>query len=85
VFHEFSETASRVHRRRRPGPARLSQPASVDDQIRRVVTLLAREMLLAGPGKQTVLDRLLDVLAVLGPDPQRDRPALVPRGQTSLA
>jgi len=31
-----------------------------------VVTLLSREMLLAEPGKQTVLDRLLDVLVVLG-------------------
>jgi hypothetical protein len=31
-----------------------------------VVTLLSREMLHAEPGKQTVLDRLLDVLVVLG-------------------
>jgi transcriptional regulator GlxA family with amidase domain len=38
----------------------------VDDPIHRVVTLLSREMLLAEPGKQTVLDRLLDVLVVLG-------------------
>ena len=47
-------------------PPVLSLPASVDDPIHRVVTLLSREMLLAEPGKQTVLDRLLDVLVVLG-------------------
>ena len=44
----------------------LSLPASIDDPIHQVVTLLSREMLLAEPGKQTVLDRLLDVLVVLG-------------------
>src|SRR6202008_1599513 len=44
----------------------LSLSASVDDPIHRVVTLLSREMLLAEPGKQTVLDPLLDVLVVLG-------------------
>src|SRR6202008_1932334 len=44
----------------------LSLSASVDDPIHRVVALLSREMLLAEPGKQTVLDRLLDVLVVLG-------------------
>jgi hypothetical protein len=38
-------------------PPVLSLPASVDDPIHRVVTLLSREMLLAEPGKQTVLDR----------------------------
>jgi AraC-like DNA-binding protein len=47
-------------------PPVLSLPASVDDPIHQVVTLLSREMLLAEPGKQTVLDRLLDVLVVLG-------------------
>src|SRR4029077_2127609 len=47
-------------------PPGLSLPASIDDPIHQVVTLLSREMLLAEPGKQTVLDRLLDVLVVLG-------------------
>jgi AraC-like DNA-binding protein len=47
-------------------PPVLSLPASMDDPIHQVVTLLSREMLLADPGKQTVLDRLLDVLVVLG-------------------
>jgi hypothetical protein len=45
-------------------PPVLSLPASVDDPIHRVVTLLSREMLPAEPGKQTVLDRLLDVLGL---------------------
>jgi AraC-like DNA-binding protein len=47
-------------------PPVLSLPASVDDPIHAVVTLLSRELLHAEPGKQTVLDRLLDVLVVLG-------------------
>jgi AraC-like DNA-binding protein len=47
-------------------PPVLSLPASVDDPIHQVVTLLSREMLHTEPGKQTVLDRLLDVLVVLG-------------------
>src|SRR5215469_5554660 len=47
-------------------PPVLSLPASVHDPIHQVVTLLSREMLHAEPGKQTVLDRLLDVLVVLG-------------------
>jgi AraC-like DNA-binding protein len=47
-------------------PPVLSLPASMDDPVHQVVTLLSREMLLAEPGKQTVLDRLLDVLVVLG-------------------
>jgi AraC-like DNA-binding protein len=47
-------------------PPVLSLPASMDDPIHQVITLLSREMLLAEPGKQTVLDRLLDVLVVLG-------------------
>jgi AraC-like DNA-binding protein len=47
-------------------PPVLPLPASMDDPIHQVVTLLSREMLLAEPGKQTVLDRLLDVLVVLG-------------------
>ena len=47
-------------------PSVLSLPASLDDPIHQVVTLLSREMLLDEPGKQTVLDRLLDVLVVLG-------------------
>src|SRR6476620_3184440 len=47
-------------------PPVLFLPASIDDPIHQVVALLSREMLLAEPGKQTVLDRLLDVLVVLG-------------------
>jgi AraC-like DNA-binding protein len=47
-------------------PPVLSLPASVDDPIHGVVTLLSREMLHSEPGQQTVLDRLLDVLVVLG-------------------
>ena len=47
-------------------PPVLSLPASIDDPVHQVVALLSREMLLAEPGKQTVLDRLLDVLVVLG-------------------
>lgn len=40
-------------------------PASVEDPVNAIVTLLSREMLHDAPGKQTVLDRLLDVLVVL--------------------
>jgi AraC-like DNA-binding protein len=47
-------------------PPVLSLPASIHDPIHQVATLLSREMLHAEPGKQTVLDRLLDVLVVLG-------------------
>ncbi len=47
-------------------PPVLSLPATIDDPIHAVVTLLSREMLHAQPGRQTVLDRLLDVLVVFG-------------------
>ena len=47
-------------------PPVLPLPATVDDPIHAVVTLLSREILRAEPGQQTVLDRLLDVLVVLG-------------------
>jgi AraC-like DNA-binding protein len=47
-------------------PVVLPLPASMDDPVHQVVTLLSREMLLAEPGKQTVLDRMLDVLVILG-------------------
>lgn len=47
-------------------PPVLAFPASVDDPIHAVVTLLSREMAHPQPGQQTVLDRLLDVLVVLG-------------------
>lgn len=47
-------------------PPVLSLPASVDDPIHGVVTLLSRELSRLEPGQQTVLDRLLDVLVVLG-------------------
>ncbi len=47
-------------------PPMLPLPATVDDPIHAVVTLLSREMLHAQPGRQTVLDRLLDVLVVFG-------------------
>lgn len=47
-------------------PPVLSIPSSIGDPINGVVTLLSREMAHPGPGQQTVLDRLLDVLVVLG-------------------
>jgi AraC-like DNA-binding protein len=47
-------------------PPVLSLPASMDDPIHAVVTLLSRELSHVEPGQQTVLDRLLDVLVVLG-------------------
>jgi AraC-like DNA-binding protein len=47
-------------------PPVLAFPASVDDPIHGVVTMLSREMAHPRPGQQTVLDRLLDVLVVLG-------------------
>ncbi|MFZ0713105.1 cupin domain-containing protein [Mycobacterium sp.] len=47
-------------------PPVLSLPASIDDPIHAVVALLSREMLHKQPGRQTVLDRLLDVLVVFG-------------------
>ena len=47
-------------------PPVLTVPASVDDPIHGVLTLLSREMTHPQPGQQTVLDRLLDVLVVLG-------------------
>lgn len=47
-------------------PPVLSIPARLDDPIHGVVELLSRELSDAEPGRQTVLDRLLDVLVVLG-------------------
>jgi AraC-like DNA-binding protein len=47
-------------------PSVLAFPASSDDPIHGVVMLLSREMADPQPGQQTVLDRLLDVLVVLG-------------------
>jgi AraC-like DNA-binding protein len=47
-------------------PGVLAFPASVDDPIHGIVTLLSREMAHPQPGQQTVLDRLLDLLVVLG-------------------
>lgn len=47
-------------------PPVLSLPATIDDPIHAVVSLLSREMLHQQPGRQTVLDRLLDVLVVYG-------------------
>jgi AraC-like DNA-binding protein len=47
-------------------PPVLRLPAAIDDPIHAVVALLSREMLHEEPGRQTVLDRLLDVLVVLG-------------------
>ena len=46
-------------------PSVLPLPATIDDATHTVVALLSREMLRNEPGKQTVLDRLLDVLVVL--------------------
>jgi AraC-like DNA-binding protein len=47
-------------------PPVLALPASIDDPAHGVVTLLSRELAHPAPGQQTVLDRLLDVLVVLG-------------------
>ena len=47
-------------------PPRLAIPARIDDPIHGVVSLLSRELSPVEPGRQTVLDRLLDVLVVLG-------------------
>ncbi|WP_197514994.1 AraC family transcriptional regulator [Mycobacterium sp. 852013-50091_SCH5140682] len=47
-------------------PPILPLPANVDDPIHTVVALLSREMQHENPGRQTVLDRLLDVLVVFG-------------------
>ena len=47
-------------------PMVLSIPARIDDPIHGVVALLSRELSHVEPGRQTVLDRLLDVLVVLG-------------------
>jgi AraC-like DNA-binding protein len=41
-------------------------PSRVDNPIHGVVALLSRELAHVEPGRQTVLDRLLDVLVVLG-------------------
>lgn len=41
-------------------------PSRMDNPIHGVVALLSRELSHAEPGRQTVLDRLLDVLVVLG-------------------
>ncbi len=47
-------------------PPVLSIPSRIDNPIHGVVTLLSRELSHVEPGRQTVLDRLLDVLVVLG-------------------
>lgn len=47
-------------------PPVLAFPASVDDPVHGVVSLLSRELAQSRPGQQTVLDRLLDVLVVMG-------------------
>lgn len=47
-------------------PPILSIPSRMDNPIHSVVALLSREMTQVEPGRQTVLDRLLDVLVVLG-------------------
>jgi AraC-like DNA-binding protein len=47
-------------------PPVLSIPSRIDNPIHGVVSLLSRELSQEAPGRQTVLDRLLDVLVVLG-------------------
>ena len=47
-------------------PPVLSIPSGIDNPIHGVVALLSRELAHVEPGRQTVLDRLLDVLVVLG-------------------
>ena len=46
-------------------PAVLTLSSAIDEPLRDVITLLSRELTIAEPGQQTVLDRLLDVLLVL--------------------
>lgn len=47
-------------------PPILPIPSRIDNPIHRVVALLSSELAHVQPGRQTVLDRLLDVLVVLG-------------------
>ncbi|MBB2943401.1 AraC-like DNA-binding protein [Actinoplanes lutulentus] len=47
-------------------PQLLPIKASEDDPVQGVVALIAREMVNDSPGKQTVLDRLLDILVIYG-------------------
>jgi AraC-like DNA-binding protein len=47
-------------------PPVLSIPSRMDNPIHGVVAILSRELAYIEPGRQTVLDRLLDVLVVLG-------------------
>jgi AraC-like DNA-binding protein len=47
-------------------PAVLPIPSRIDNPIHGVVALLSNELAHTEPGRQTVLDRLLDVLVVLG-------------------
>ena len=47
-------------------PPVLSIPSNIDNPIHGVVALLSRELAHDEPGRQTVLDRLLDVLVALG-------------------
>lgn len=47
-------------------PPVLSIPSRLDHPVHGVVSLLSRELSQSEPGRQTVLDRLLDVLVVLG-------------------
>lgn len=74
-------------------PPVLLLPANVEDPIHAVVPLLSRELTHHQPGKQTVLDRLLDVLVVLalrtglarsGSAPAWVRAATDPRLATAL-
>jgi AraC-like DNA-binding protein len=46
-------------------PPVLTLSSAIDEPLRDVITLLSRELTIAEPGQQTVLDRLLDVLLVL--------------------
>jgi AraC-like DNA-binding protein len=46
-------------------PDVLTLSAALDDPVHRVISLISQELNVPGPGQQTVLDRLLDVLLVL--------------------
>lgn len=46
-------------------PPVLSLSAAADDPLHAVIALLSAELTVPAPGRQTVLDRLLDVLLVL--------------------
>jgi AraC-like DNA-binding protein len=60
-------------------PPVLTLSSTFDEPLRVVIALLSRELTIAEPGQQTVLDRLLDVLLVLALRSDFRRSATAPR------